>query len=370
MTLFNGDTSIKVVTIDVMLPDGQQTMPGSRQTEQIFDSDDPPAGARDADDRDGPPDGVIVAGVTKVVLFEVRCQTYDAATMSNANIRSISFSENKIVCMYHVRGAGVRAVNGDYVLDSAVEDGVISYVKTGMWKGTECEFTLHSSIEPMGEPSWWISIRNQGGVDHKDFYYAPALHNSNWMVSKYGKSPAPQVTASNRFTYAVPAVSGIVKRLLFSEKTSDCKFVCQDNETIPAHKCFLMESSEYFEVGFSERWGDGEKIVAIYSAPTIKTFLEFLYTEDFTRVLESINDPLELLSLSFEYQIESLKELAELACIRSLNVRVFKDVWQAARLYDCVTLKSACIDYDAVASLFDEEDRPSSSELAEALSQL
>jgi hypothetical protein len=142
------------------------------------------------------------------------------------------------------------------------------------------------------------------------------------------------------------SVAETYKKMLFSEKFSDIKFICSNGVTLHAHRSVLAEASTYFDNMFQGPWRENKarEIKPPHSSHIMKVVLTILYTGkiDFGLVDD---DPLAFISVASEYDVASLKVVAESCSVRSLNETNIKRMLQAAHLYDCLGLKSACAEY-------------------------
>ena len=147
----------------------------------------------------------------------------------------------------------------------------------------------------------------------------------------------------------VPVDKSIVaswKSLLLSEDFSDVHFVCRDGTTLHAHKCILAASSSYFAAYFRGPWGndaahaDGRWVTS-NSSCMMRAILTYIYTGMMDEALVK-SEPAEMLSISSEYDLASLRSLSEAVCIRELNANNVKEMLQLAQLYDSASLKEAC----------------------------
>jgi BTB/POZ domain len=134
--------------------------------------------------------------------------------------------------------------------------------------------------------------------------------------------------------------------MLFSEKFSDIRFVCGDGVIVHAHRIVLAESSPYFDAAFSQPWKENEngEWKTSHASHVIKVVLTLLYTGKIDSKLVQ-EDPLAFISVASEYNLASLKIVAERCCIQLVNANNIKATLQAAHLYDSAILKNACVDF-------------------------
>jgi ubiquitin carboxyl-terminal hydrolase 9/24 len=102
-----------------------------------------------------------------------------------------------------VHGAGVDTVNGLYVRKGMI-DGVGRYVKKGVWKGLECQFSIFRCEISDNTKHWYISIVPGGtrpGINSDIDFYSTLSDlqgsefppSSNWEAKTEGKVPCPKV---------------------------------------------------------------------------------------------------------------------------------------------------------------------------------
>jgi hypothetical protein len=134
--------------------------------------------------------------------------------------------------------------------------------------------------------------------------------------------------------------------MLFSERFSDVKFVCGDEVIVHAHKNVLAASSQYFDAAFDGPWKESESGEWMTSHPShvIKVVLTLFYTGKMDIKLVE-EDPLAFISVASEYDLASLKCLAESSCVRLVNESNVHHLLQAAHLYDSSMLRNACAEY-------------------------
>ena len=157
------------------------------------------------------------------------------------------------------------------------------------------------------------------------------------------------VNAGQRQPATVPVLKSVAKaykKLLLSWKFSDVKFVCPDGQVLPAHRCILAAASPYFETALDGPWAENNNNgnwKTSHSSQVMKTVLTLIYRGlKPSNILE--HEPIELLAVASEFDLDSLKSLAENSCIRSLKKETVKDLLLAAMLYENNVLKGACFD--------------------------
>ena len=136
------------------------------------------------------------------------------------------------------------------------------------------------------------------------------------------------------------------EKMLFSERFSDVKFVCGDEVIVHAHKNVLAASSQYFDAAFDGPWKESEsgEWMTSHKSDVIKVVLTLLYTGKINSKLVD-EDPLAFVSVALEYNLDSLKSLAESSCVRLVNGSNVNYLLQSAHLYGCSVLMNACAEY-------------------------
>lgn len=142
-------------------------------------------------------------------------------------------------------------------------------------------------------------------------------------------------------------------KLLFSETLSDVTFVCSDDqEQLPAHKCILASSSDYFETFFDGPWGEQHpdgRWTTDYTSDVIELFLTFVYTGEVTLDGFDGDDDVAVITraqavmkLAHEWGLPELFFLAEVKCSLSLSLESLPAMMTKAQLYDAKVLKNQC----------------------------
>jgi hypothetical protein len=138
-----------------------------------------------------------------------------------------------------------------------------------------------------------------------------------------------------------------LKALLFSEKFSDVKFICQDGTTFHAHKNMLAAASPYFSTAFEGPWGEQHQdgLWETSNSPTVmKAVLSFIYIGAITPDLMD-QQPADMLAVASEYSLPCLRELCEAHYARSVSVDNLKIMLQLAHLHGSSPLKRSCFDF-------------------------
>jgi len=146
-------------------------------------------------------------------------------------------------------------------------------------------------------------------------------------------------------TVVVPeSVMETYKKLLVSQDQSDITFVCQDGETFAAHKAILAAASPYFATAFVGPWAENNngEWKTEYSSSVIKTVLSFVYTGNTDGICEN---PMDVLSIADEWNIDPLKSVATAYCTDAITVENFASTLRFAHLHDVVNLKQACHEF-------------------------
>lgn len=132
--------------------------------------------------------------------------------------------------------------------------------------------------------------------------------------------------------------------LLFSEKFSDIKFICQDGTVLVAHKNVLAAASEYFANYFGGPWDkqhpDGTWKTS-NSPEIMDAILTFVYTGDIplSTVDEHASD---LLPVAQEYCLPALAKLCEASLLRMLSISNIKNVLVLAHIRKVPGLLKEC----------------------------
>ena len=151
-------------------------------------------------------------------------------------------------------------------------------------------------------------------------------------------------TPEQPHTRILKSTADLYEKLLFSESFSDIRFVCNDGVEIPAHRCILVTTSDYFKRSLQGPWSESTvdgKWSTAHSSKIMKAVLAFIYRG---RIQNNL-DPLELFSVAAEYDIPSLKAMAENRCIQSLTCENVKTFLQEAHLHRNKPLKKACFSF-------------------------
>lgn len=260
-----------------------------------------------------------------------------------------------------VEGAGVEAVNGTYTL-IGIHEGRGKYQKDGIWNGKNTKFTLYYFQSCAWFISIWSSDREGDREDNYsagdyDLYSAPEPRghpSSNppmqgWNAVGHGQNPAPTVSVAGapiKKVLTLEPVAAAYKEMLLSEEFSDVSLVCEDKDVVPAHRNILAASSPYFKAAFATHWKNGRsgELNVKHSSKTVQKVISMLYTGELES--EAIKDnPLAFMSISTEWDLPWLKQVAETSCSKAIDERNLKDTWQAARLYDSDVVKKACLQY-------------------------
>ena len=133
--------------------------------------------------------------------------------------------------------------------------------------------------------------------------------------------------SSFKTTTVLKSVANRYKSMLFSEDFSDVVFQCSDGVSVPAHKMILAFSSPYFKAAFQGDWSENNSDViwkTAHSSSLIKSVLTLIYTGSVEECEKLLNDkgidPLVLLDLACEYDIEPLIHICVDNCIRKLKL--------------------------------------------------
>ncbi|XP_014250304.1 inhibitor of Bruton tyrosine kinase isoform X2 [Cimex lectularius] len=141
-------------------------------------------------------------------------------------------------------------------------------------------------------------------------------------------------------------------RSLFQE-FCDIKFISEDEQVFPAHKCILSASLEYFQRMFLAGWSESKNVPLIHldcSALVVNQFLHYIYTKDFSDVVNSIDIEglIRLLQISDQYLASQLKEECEFVLCTLLSLRNCTYILQVAYKYNAFQLKKSAFDFIAL----------------------
>ena len=138
------------------------------------------------------------------------------------------------------------------------------------------------------------------------------------------------------------------RKLLFSERHSDVRFVFPDGKVLYAHQNILGEASDFFERCFDGQWRERQEegfvFESTHSKPTLEMVLSFIYTGDLdaSRIEE---DPGEMLSVTQQYELSELHHLTEQICIQNISLSSVKAWLLMSHLFDAAGLKQACFGF-------------------------
>jgi hypothetical protein len=260
----------------------------------------------------------------------------------------------------HILGARPDTLNGIYERDGK-SDGVWTYSKNGVYQNSDVKCTIYR-VSCTNKKQWLISLdADFFGLSQTLVFYsaAPSKNNSDYPPSKRWVEKLPTVRPRDRHPLTllrveqngatstdILHVSGIIQKILFSERFCDIRFVCGDGVIVNAHRIILAESSSYFDTAFNGPWKENDSGTweTSHSSHAIKAMLSLLYTGKNDFVLVD-GDPLASLSVASEYGVPDLKSLAERCIARLVKESNIKDMLQAAHLYDSTMLKKVCVDF-------------------------
>lgn len=149
------------------------------------------------------------------------------------------------------------------------------------------------------------------------------------------------------YTRILKSTADMYEKLFLSEVCSDIRFVCSDGVELPAHRCILVAASDYFKRSLEGPWSENNKDgkwTTAHSSKIMKGVLAFIYQGRIQNDLLDL-EPLELFAVAAEYDIPSLKTMAENRCIQSLKCENIKTMLQAAHLHRNQPLKTACFSF-------------------------
>jgi hypothetical protein len=109
--------------------------------------------------------------------------------------------------------------------------------------------------------------------------------------------------------------------MLFSEEDSDIHFICYDGQIVHAHKLILKIASPYFKAALNGRWAENNKDGkwrTEHSVYAVKAFLSQIYCGKFKDSLME-KDPIGIYKIASEWDLSSLRVLAEKCSIQSVN---------------------------------------------------
>ncbi|KAJ3266073.1 hypothetical protein HK104_006165 [Borealophlyctis nickersoniae] len=143
------------------------------------------------------------------------------------------------------------------------------------------------------------------------------------------------------------------RTLLFSDRLSDIKIKTADGVYIPAHKTLLYNSGffrSYMNFTDTNAQSPGnDTITTDFSSATIRSMLEFLYTDTLiTHAPQSPTERRDLIRLADMYQLPPLHALiAESIVAQDLTAETARDLLEFAHLHGqtpgCGFLRNACV---------------------------
>ena len=294
-----------------------------------------------------------------------------------------------------VSSAGTKKANGIYYPSEHFQGDSPVYTKTGVFQDREDDdFLLWQFRE-----YWFISTLKRGEVlgNYGKYFYCCGNDSNNennttrnqyssansipptigWKVDVHGCIPAPEVTILQR--KILPSTSSssfcndydadeatknnthknhqynlhdIMERILFQEQWSDIHFHCPDSsKVLHAHKVILCASCPYFAKVFSDQndsnWEEshpGGIWITSHSYPLMEFLLTFLYT-GVAKIDAVTKYPLEVLSLSNEFQLPILGKHTEKTLIGTIDKYNVKALLQTSSQYSLYKLKESCFDF-------------------------
>jgi hypothetical protein len=158
--------------------------------------------------------------------------------------------------------------------------------------------------------------------------------------------PAQQsgvVSAPKTISLSHSVFDAFNNNLLFSEKSSDIKFVCRDGTVVFAHKLILSAASDCFANYFGEH-PDRTTWKTSYSPEIVRAFLTFIYTGHIPSTTMD-KHALDLLPVAQECFFPALVKLCEASLFRTISIDSIKDVLVLSYTHNITGLVNECFTF-------------------------
>ncbi|TVU05010.1 hypothetical protein EJB05_48157, partial [Eragrostis curvula] len=166
------------------------------------------------------------------------------------------------------------------------------------------------------------------------------------------------VVGDNAISVPPPEIGNHLGLLLDSSVGTDLSFLV-DGETIPAHRAVLAARSPVFKAEHFGSAPDGisASITLQDMKPlTLKAMLRFMYTDELPgddELGESSTEMMQhLLAAAERYALDRLKLMCARWLWDNISVDTFASTLACAEMYNCLELKSKCMDFFAVHNNF------------------
>lgn len=258
-----------------------------------------------------------------------------------------------VVALYH---EATKVVSSDYGLSKATETIGILLARGARWY-SGCGPLFILNVRNYNWVCFSADFPENGPIQLAMFLkryeeWGSNKHMDNAIKLLQNASKSKQPTSLNTEP-VLKSVANCYKNMLFSSDFSDVTFNCSDGVCVPAHKVILASASPYFKAAFqgSNRWSENNAEgvwKTSHNSNLIKSVLTLIYTGSVDECKKLVNgkdtDPLSLMELACEYEIQPLILICVDNCKKGLSVHNVRRALGLSQVHSC-ELKKVCFEF-------------------------